>query len=83
MFGISTSSIVSWIAIYLVVWWIAIFAVLPIGVRSQDEMGTVTPGSDPGAPVAPKLMMKAVITTIIAALITGLIYLLHGQLDSL
>jgi len=83
MFGISTSSIVSWIAIYLVVWWIAIFAVLPIGVRSQDEMGTVTPGSDPGAPVAPKLIMKAVITTIIAALITGLIYLLHGQLDSL
>ena len=83
MFGISTSSIVSWIAIHLVVWWIAIFAVLPIGVRSQDEMGTVTPGSDPGAPVAPKLIMKAVITTIIAALITGLIYLLHGQLDSL
>jgi predicted secreted protein len=83
MFGISTSSVVSWIAIYVVVWWIAIFAVLPIGVRSQDETGTVTPGSDPGAPAAPKMLMKAVITTIIAALITGLIYLLRGQLDSL
>jgi predicted secreted protein len=83
MFGISTSSIVSWIAIYVVVWWIAIFAVLPIGVRSQDETGSVAPGSDPGAPVAPKLLMKALITTIIAALITGLIYLLRGQLDSL
>jgi predicted secreted protein len=83
MFGLSASTIVSWVAIYVVVWWITIFAVLPIGVRSQDEMGAVTPGSDPGAPAAPRLGMKALITTLIAVVITALIYVLHGQLDSL
>jgi predicted secreted protein len=83
VFGTPASTIVSWVAIYVVVWWIAIFAVLPIGVRSQDEAGAVAPGSDPGAPAAPRLLMKALVTTIIAALVTGLIYLLRGQLDSL
>jgi len=27
------------IAIYFVIWWIVLFAVLPIGVRTQGEMG--------------------------------------------
>ena len=31
MFDIPLSSILSWVAIYVVVWWITIFAVLPIG----------------------------------------------------
>ena len=47
MFGIPLSSIVAWAAISVVVWWITIFAVLPIGVRSQDEGAERPPGSDP------------------------------------
>jgi predicted secreted protein len=50
MFGIPWTTILAWAAIYVVVWWITIFAILPIGVRSQDEAGEVVPGSDPGAP---------------------------------
>ena len=43
----------SWVlavAIYFVLWWIVLFAVLPWGVESQEEAGEVSPGSDPGAP---------------------------------
>jgi predicted secreted protein len=41
--------------------------VLPFGVRSQHENGDFVPGSDPGAPVAPRLLAKAIWTTLISA----------------
>ena len=40
-------------AIYFVIWWIVLFAVLPWGVRSQHESGDSAPGTDPGAPAMP------------------------------
>ncbi len=62
-------SIVTAIAIYFVIWWIVLFAVLPWGIRSQHESGTVVQGSDPGAPAAPKLKQKLIWTTMVAALV--------------
>lgn len=63
------------LAIYFIIWWVVLFAVLPWGVRSQAESADVTPGTDPGAPVRPLLLRKLLATTLIAALITGaLIY---------
>jgi predicted secreted protein len=82
MFGIPFSSIIAWGAIYVVVWWITIFTMLPIGVRSQEEAGEVTPGSERGAPVAPHLKMKAAMTTVISAVIVVLIYVLRLYLDT-
>jgi predicted secreted protein len=82
MFGIPLSSIIAWGAIYVVVWWITIFAVLPIGVRSPDETAERPPGSDPGAPVAPRLGMKAAVTTVVSAVIAVLIYVLRLYLDT-
>ena len=61
------------VAIYFVAWWVSLFAVLPWGVRSQAESADITPGTDPGAPVRPWLLRKVIATTIVAALVTGLI----------
>ncbi|GMV63923.1 MAG: hypothetical protein AMXMBFR74_30900 [Parvibaculum sp.] len=55
------------IAIYFVLWWVVLFAVLPWGVRSQHETGEAIPGSEAGAPVRPALWKKALATTLIAA----------------
>jgi predicted secreted protein len=66
---------VSWttaVAIYFILWWITLFAVLPWGVRSQAESGEVVPGSDPGAPAIPNLLMKLVWTTLVSAVVFGL-----------
>ena len=38
------------VAIFFLIWWVVLFAVLPWGVRSQHEGGEITPGTDPGAP---------------------------------
>ncbi|HEY8162868.1 MAG TPA: DUF1467 family protein [Methylocystis sp.] len=58
------------LAIYVTIWWIVLFAVLPFGVRSAEEAGEELPeGSDPGAPVAPQLLKKAAVTTVIATIV--------------
>jgi predicted secreted protein len=54
------------VAVFLTIWFTVLFAVLPIGVRSQAEAGDVVPGSDPGAPIAPRLILKAVLTTFVS-----------------
>jgi predicted secreted protein len=59
-------------AIYFIIWWVTLFAVLPWGVRSQAESGEVVPGSDPGAPAIPHLRGKLIWTTIVSSLIFAL-----------
>jgi predicted secreted protein len=61
-------------AIYFVLWWIVLFAVLPWGVKSQEEAGSISPGSDPGAPARPLLLRKAIATTLVSAAIMALGY---------
>jgi predicted secreted protein len=59
-------SAVGAISLYFLIWWIALFAVLPFGVRSQHEEGAFQAGTDPGAPTAPRLREKALWTTLVA-----------------
>jgi predicted secreted protein len=55
------------VAVYFLIWWIVLFAVLPWGVRAQGEEGV--PGTDPGAPLVPHLRAKLVWTTLIATVV--------------
>jgi len=57
------------IAIYFLVWWIVLFAVLPWGVRNQEESGDVLPGTDPGAPAVHTVWIKLVWTTVVATVV--------------
>ena len=56
-------------AIYFLIWWVTLFAVLPWGIRSQAESGEVVHGSDPGAPALPRLLAKLVWTTAVSAVV--------------
>jgi predicted secreted protein len=69
-FGLSLTGA---LALYFLVWWITLFAVLPFGVSSQAEAGDVAAGSDPGAPALPALGEKAVWTSLAASLVFTLI----------
>lgn len=62
-------SVVALIAIYFVVWWIVLFAILPFGVRTQEEEGEVTLGTVRSAPVKPRLIRTAIATSIVSAII--------------
>jgi predicted secreted protein len=60
------------IAIYFIIWWTVLFAVLPWGVRSQQESGTIAPGTDPGAPAMARLGRKLIWTTVTATVVFAL-----------
>ena len=63
------------LAIYFILWWLVLFAVLPWGVKSPDEAGeTVEAGHAPSAPVNPRLGAKFAVTTLIAAVLFGFVY---------
>ena len=63
------------IAIYFLIWWVSLFAVLPFAVRRQDEDSEIAAGTDPGAPAIPRLGLKLLWTTVAASVIFGLCYL--------
>lgn len=62
-------TLIGGIAVYFVIWWTVLFAVLPFGVRSQFESGEIGDGTEPGAPLAPMLLRKALITSLVAAVV--------------
>jgi predicted secreted protein len=73
-------SLGSALAIYFVIWWVVLFAVLPWGVRNAGEAGeSVEIGNDPGAPVNPRLGLKAAVTTLLSAAIFAVVYLALAQ----
>ncbi|WP_031553699.1 DUF1467 family protein [Parvularcula oceani] len=56
--------------IYLILWWVVFFAVLPMRVRSVWEDSEEQPeGVEEGAPVRPELWFKVRRTTWITALV--------------
>ncbi len=81
-------SITTVLAIYFLVWWLTLFAVLPFGRSRQAEEGH-EPGSDPGAPLAHVMWRKVMWTTIVATIIFAIMYVvyvngvLQGPLDYL
>jgi predicted secreted protein len=69
-------SLFTGVAIYLTIWWTVLFAVLPLGTVSHAEAGIDKgDGGDPGAPVDPKLKQKFLLTTAIATVVFGIVWL--------
>lgn len=64
-------SIGALIAIYFVVWWVILFAILPWGMRTQDDAGEVTLGTVSSAPARPHLVRTAIATSIVSGVIVG------------
>ncbi|MGC1922383.1 MAG: DUF1467 family protein, partial [Pseudolabrys sp.] len=67
------------IAIYFLIWWVTLFAVLPWDVRNQEESGEVTPGTDPGAPAIHRVWHKLGWTTLVATVIFGILYVAYTR----
>ena len=62
------------LGIYVFIWWITLFAVLPFGVRTQHEEGIVVPGTPESAPAQPHILRAFLITTAVATVVWLLVY---------
>ncbi|HZT90087.1 MAG TPA: DUF1467 family protein [Stellaceae bacterium] len=63
------------IVVYLLVWWVTLFAILPLWVTPSEpnEMG-----HDPGAPQRPLMWRKVALTSAVAAVIwLGIAIVVH------
>ncbi len=70
-------SITGSIIVYVMIWWIIFFSVLPVGIQSNKEVfKEKIGGMDPGAPKNPKIVKKFLITTLITSIIFAVIYYL-------
>lgn len=58
--------VVSQIVLYLMIWWLVLFTVLPFGIERDDALVL---GADRGAPKNPHLWIKLTITTGISFLL--------------
>jgi predicted secreted protein len=79
------------VAIFFLIWWVVLFAVLPWGIRGQHEGQDIdedidqdidqdiAPGTDPGAPIAARIGWKLLWTTLIAIAVYAAGYLVYSR----
>ncbi|MDA0675568.1 MAG: DUF1467 family protein [Proteobacteria bacterium] len=66
----------SGLAIYLIMWWVVLFTLLPLGRGSDDALSSadIAMGQDAGAPAQPYLLYKFIGTTVLSGLVFALFY---------
>lgn len=67
-------------AVYFIIWWVTLFAVLPFGLRTQREENDVVLGTVESAPARFRIGRVILITTIAAAVVHAGWYILSAKL---
>ncbi|MDQ0998965.1 putative secreted protein [Phyllobacterium ifriqiyense] len=57
------------LAVYFIFWWLTLFTMLPIGLRTQAEENDVTLGTTPSAPHKHRMGRVFLWTTLVSAVI--------------
>ncbi|MEZ5648311.1 MAG: DUF1467 family protein [Alphaproteobacteria bacterium] len=63
--------IISGIVVYILLWWLVFFTLLPLGIQHHPEQPR---GHDRGAPQNPHLWQKIIATSLIAIGFWGIVY---------
>jgi len=61
--------LVSGVVLYGILWFLTLFVVLPLRLKTQDEAGEIVPGTPAGAPAEFNVRRKMLITTVGAAVV--------------
>ncbi len=63
---------------FIIVWWLVLFMVLPFGASPPDD---IQPGTARSAPAKPRMLIKVLVTTLIAVAATaGVIWVIESGL---
>ena len=66
------------VMLYIIIWWVALFAVLPIGTNPAVSADTTSGWR--GAPEKPRMLRKIIITTVVATFLwTGSYMLIRSD----
>jgi predicted secreted protein len=61
-------------AYYVLFWWMTLFAILSIGLRTQDEDGEIVPGTEPSAPANLRIWRQLLLNTVISGVLFAIWY---------
>ena len=67
---------VTYTALYFIIWWTVLFAVLPFGLKTQDDDHHVVPGTHASAPRGPHMLRAMLWTTLASFVLLGAFYAL-------
>ena len=65
------------LVIYLILWWLVFFVMLPFGVERDQE---VRFGNDPGAPKQSLVKKKAIISSFITLILTSVVIIIKNEI---
>ena len=67
--------------VYICIWWVVFFSILPVGIKSNKiEFKETLHGNDPGAPKNPRIGTKTIVTTLITTIIfLGIYYMVQND----
>jgi len=69
--------LLDFLVIYLILWWLVFFVMLPFGVeRDQD----VRFGNDPGAPKKSLVKKKAIISSFVTFILTSVVVVIKNEI---
>jgi predicted secreted protein len=66
---------VSFAALYFIIWWLVLFAMLPFSLKTQDDDGEFVLGTTSSAPRGPHMLRAVIRTTIVSLIVFGLFVL--------
>lgn len=67
------------IALYFIIWWVTLFAVLPFGLRTQADEGEVVPGTPESAPARARMLRIFAINTVVSSVVFFCVWLVIAQ----
>lgn len=67
-------SLLGSIAVYVIIWWLVLFMVLPFGASKKIDDADVADGQDAGAPLKPMMWRKILATSLISLVFFGVFY---------
>lgn len=63
------------VAAYIIIWWLVLFMVLPWGVKPIGSTD-IAKGHASSAPRRPRMLLKVAVTTLIAAVLWAVVYVI-------
>ena len=64
------------LVLFAVIWFLLLFIILPLNIKTQNDLGKVIEGTAPSAPVNPRVKTKMFWTTIITIILWVPIFLI-------
>ena len=59
--------------LFAVIWFLTLFVVLPLRLKTQGDVGSVVPGTQAGAPANAQIKKRFLVTTVAAVIIWGIV----------